>query len=180
MKPPGPLMIEHRLIERMLRVLDYELDKMMNWNKIDPHLIQTAVDFFRTYADQAHHGKEEGILFRDLKNMKITLENKTMMNSLIQDHVFARKIVGELEAANVKFIEGDGNVISEIISQLQKLIDFYPRHIEKEEKHFFIAVMDYFSEEQQQNMLKEFWEFDRKLIHEKYAQIIEEAEKHIL
>ncbi len=180
MKPPGPLMLEHRLIERMLRVLDFELDKMTNWNKSDPRLIQTAVDFFRTYADQTHHGKEEGILFRDLKNMKITLEDKNTMNSLIQDHVFARRTAGELQAANDKLIEGDGNAVSEIISLLQKLIDFYPRHIEKEEKHFFIAVMDYFSEEQQQNMLKEFWEFDRKLIHEKYEQIIEEAEKHIL
>lgn len=180
MKPPGPLMIEHRLIERMIRVLDFELDKITNWNKTDPRLIQMAVDFFRTYADQTHHGKEESILFRDLKGMKITLENKTMMNSLIQDHVFVRRIVEELQAANDKLIDGDEKIISEIIDLLQKLIDFYPRHIEKEEKNFFIAVMDYFSEEQQQNMLKEFWEFDRQLIHEKYRLILEEAEKHIL
>lgn len=173
-------MIEHRLIERMIRVLDFELDKITNWNKTDPRLIQMAVDFFRTYADQTHHGKEESILFRDLKGMKITLENKTMMNSLIQDHVFVRRIVEELQAANDKLIDGDEKIISEIIDLLQKLIDFYPRHIEKEEKNFFIAVMDYFSEEQQQNMLKEFWEFDRQLIHEKYRLILEEAEKHIL
>jgi hypothetical protein len=37
--------------------------------------------------------------------------------------------------------------------------------------------MYYFSEEEQQAMLAEFWEFDRKMIHEKYKKVVEQAEK---
>ena len=36
--------------------------------------------------------------------------------------------------------------------------------------------MDYFTEEEQQKMLQEFYDFDKKMIHEKYLQIIEKQE----
>jgi hypothetical protein len=57
------------------------------------------------------------------------------------------------------------------------LVEFYPRHIEKEDKHFFIPCMDYFTEAEKEAMLKEEWEFDRSLIHEKYRNIVISAEK---
>jgi len=41
------------------------------------------------------------------------------------------------------------------------LLDFYPRHIEKEDKHFFIPCMEYFSEAEKEAMLKEEWELIR-------------------
>jgi hemerythrin-like domain-containing protein len=177
MKPPGPLMIEHRLIERMIRVLAGELDRMSARTIANSQLIQTAVDFFRTYADRTHHGKEEDILFRELKQKPLSRDNETMMNRLIQEHVRARQTVGKLSAANERYIRGDAEALQDIINELQKLVEFYPQHIEKEDKHFFLPVMDYFSEEQQQAMLAEFWEFDRKMIHEKYRKVIEQAEK---
>ena len=45
-----------------------ENDKNDNQNKkVNPNFITAAVDFFRTYADRFHHGKEEGILFRSYR-----------------------------------------------------------------------------------------------------------------
>ena len=64
MQARGPLMIEHRLIERMLSVIKNVLGKIESENKVDPVLVDTAVDFIRIYADRTHHGKEEDILFR--------------------------------------------------------------------------------------------------------------------
>ena len=52
-------------------------------------------------------------------------------------------------------------------------------HIEKEDKHFFIPAMDYFSKEEQSAMLDEFRVFDRNMIHEKYKKIVEEKEKEM-
>jgi len=37
--------------------------------------------------------------------------------------------------------------------------------------------MKYFSKQEQATMLNEFWEFDRKLVHEKYRTLVEEIEK---
>ena len=52
-----------------------------------------------------------------------------------------------------------------VSTQLNKLVEFYPEHIAKEDKNFFIA---YFTSKEMDDMLNEFWEFDKKLIHEKY------------
>jgi hemerythrin-like domain-containing protein len=57
-------------------------------------------------------------------------------------------------------------------------VDFYPKHIEKEDKVFFPASRAYFSEEEDQTMLAEFWEFDRLMIHEKYQSVVEILEQH--
>ena len=177
MKPPGPLMIEHRLIERMIKLLAGELERMNAKTAANPHFIQAAVDFFRTYADRTHHGKEEDILFRELKQKTLSNDNETMMNRLIQEHIWAREAVGKLSSANDRYIHGDTEALRDIVYQVQKLVKFYPQHIIKEDKHFFLPVMDYFSEEEQQVMLAEFWEFDRKMIHEKYIKVVEQAEK---
>jgi hypothetical protein len=36
--------------------------------------------------------------------------------------------------------------------------------------------MEYFSKEEQDNMLQEFWEFDQKMIHEKYTKMMNDLE----
>jgi hypothetical protein len=33
--------------------------------------------------------------------------------------------------------------------------------------------MEYFTKEEQDEMLGEFWEFDRKMIHEKYTKVLD-------
>ncbi|HMF30231.1 MAG TPA: cation-binding protein, partial [Candidatus Lokiarchaeia archaeon] len=63
-KPVAPLMIEHRLIERMIAVIKKSLPAMRESQTVAPTFIDTAVDFIRMYADRTHHGKEEDILFR--------------------------------------------------------------------------------------------------------------------
>ncbi|MFW9957485.1 MAG: hypothetical protein ACFFCT_05390 [Candidatus Odinarchaeota archaeon] len=54
--PVGPLMIEHRLIERMISVMGKEIKRIQKNREVDPKFIDTAVNFIRTYADQCHHG----------------------------------------------------------------------------------------------------------------------------
>jgi hemerythrin-like domain-containing protein len=62
---------------------------------------------------------------------------------------------------------------SNIAENLRKLVEFYPKHIEKEDKAFFPAARAYFTDSEGQAMLAEFWEFDRRMIHEKYESLIE-------
>ena len=61
MKPIGPLMIEHRLIERIVDLLKRNLVKIKETTQVSYIFIDAAVDFFRTYADRTHHGKEEDV-----------------------------------------------------------------------------------------------------------------------
>jgi len=175
--PVGPLMKEHRLIERMIRIMNANVENIKKENKVNPLFIDTAVDFIRTYADRCHHGKEEDILFRDLAKKNISAEHKRIMDELIKEHVMGRNNVKKLVEAKEKYIQGNKDALKDIISNMEILIKFYPKHIEKEDKHFFIPCMDYFTEQERDAMLNEMWEFDRDMIHEKYTKVVENHER---
>lgn len=175
MKPIGPLMWEHRLIERMLRCVEGETRKIVELKKVDPLFIDTAVDFIRTYADRTHHGKEEDILFRDLVKKQLAPEHVRIMEELVEEHKYARKTVGMLVDAKERYLNGE-DTSQEVIALLRELAHFYPIHIEKEDKHFFYPCMEYFTPEEQDKMLAEFYEFDRKMIHEKYGKVVTQIE----
>ena len=174
MQVRGPLMVEHRLIERMLKLVKKDLTKIAEQQTVNPVFVDTVVDFIHTYADRTHHGKEEDILFRVLKKKNISDGDRLMMNKLIEEHIFGRKITGELIKANTCYKGGDKSSLSTIAVKLIALVDFYPKHIESEDKLFFPLLQKYLSNEDEQAMLDEFWEFDRKMIHEKYERLIQE------
>jgi hemerythrin-like domain-containing protein len=147
MKPIGPLMKEHRLIERMVASLNRELKQINEKNKANVELLTVAVDFFKTYADRTHHGKEEDILFRELAKKRLSKEHKRIMNELVAEHVLARKTVSALVNAKNNYSDGNSESLKDIITYVRELVSFYPAHIEKEDKHFFYPVLEYLSKE---------------------------------
>jgi hemerythrin-like domain-containing protein len=177
MKPIGPLMHEHRLIERMITVIAHKKDMMVSDRTVDTVFIDTAVDFIRTYADRTHHGKEEDILFRDLAKKGMTVDHTRIMQELLDEHVFARRITGELVAARKEWVAGNTGSFDTVVDRLTTLAEFYPGHIKKEDKEFFFPILDYLSKEEQDAMLAEFYEFDRRMIHDKYRLVVESFEK---
>ncbi len=177
MLPIGPLMIEHRLIERMIALAHTEADRVDGGEAADTLFVRTMVDFMRTYADRTHHGKEEDILFRDLKGRDLSREDEGLMKELESEHVKARALVGALEAAGLE-AEADPNASgADIVRALREIVGLYPQHIEKEDKRFFPASMEYFSDEEKDAMLEEFNEFDRGMIHERYRKSVERFEE---
>jgi hemerythrin-like domain-containing protein len=177
MQARGPLMIEHRLIERMLSVIKDVLAKIKSNHKVDPVFVDIAVDFIWVYADRTHHGKEEDILFRELNKKPLSAEDRRIMDELIEEHIFGRQTTKALVEANARYRNGDDTALADISLELRTLIEFYPKHIEKEDKVFFPSSRTYFTDEEDQAMLAEFWEFDRKMIHEKYKSLVEGFER---
>ena len=179
MMPIGPLMIEHRLIERMIDAMEKELTIFEKEKKLEADFLEMAVDFIRTYADRCHHGKEEDILFRELGGKKLKDEHRHTMEALVEEHRWGRNMTARLVEANKRYVAGHGDAMSIVTDCMRSLIQFYPKHIEKEDKHFFIPCMDYFSEAEQQAILREEREFDRNLIHEKYKNVVVAVEKEL-
>ncbi len=170
-------MIEHRLIERAIRQMSNELDRARAGKGFDVRFIDSWVDFVRTYADQVHHGKEEKILFHDLEGRPLSAELRQMMAGLIEDHVKARKMVSDLVAARDQYAKGEQAVSERLLQVGAELVGFYPAHIRKEDQEFFIPVMDYFTKEEKDDMLKRFQAFDEGVIHEHYRSVVESMEK---
>jgi hemerythrin-like domain-containing protein len=176
MMPIGPLMIEHRWIERVIAALETRLDRRRAEETIDPHFVEQVVDFLRTYADRCHHGKEEDILFRDLEKRDLEPALAATMAELVRDHEWARATTRRLVAANADAAGGDRAASSEVVRLLGDLASFYPAHIQKEDDRFFRQVMTYLTASEQAAMLDAFSRFDASLIHERYRRIAQELE----
>ncbi len=173
----GLLMIEHRLIERMLIVIKAALSKIEFKHEIDPVFVDTAVDFIRVYADKTHHGKEEDILMRELKNKKLSADDQQVMDELIREHVLVRQTTALISNANDRYRDGDDIALIVIANNLKTIIEFFPKHIEKEDKKFYPASRAYFTDEEDQAIFAEFGELDRKMVYEKYKAVVEKLEK---
>jgi hemerythrin-like domain-containing protein len=165
-------MIEHRLIEKMIKVMQEKGETWKHEERINPEFIDVAVDFIHTYADKCHHGKEEDILFRDLTKKHLSDEHKRIMEELVGEHQQARRTVAEMVEAKEQYVLGNKEMLPVILDCVEFMTHFYPKHIEKEDKHFFLPCMNYFTAEEKDAMLKEGWEYDRNLIHEIYKEKI--------
>src|SRR5512139_1093807 len=122
MLPIGPLMVEHRLIEKMIRLMDQEISRIRGNITVSPQFafvenkfIDAAVDFMRTYADQVHHGKEEDILFTALEHKPLASEHRQIMQELQEDHKWGRQTVANLLAAKDDYLSGRMAALNQIL-----------------------------------------------------------------
>ena len=70
----------------------------------------------------------------------------------------------------------EAGALAVILEKLNALIVFYHEHIRKEDNLFFPASTGYLTNVEQDAILLEFWESDRKMIHEKYRSVVESWE----
>jgi len=173
MQARGALMVEHRVIERMIALIEKALAQIESAGVIDALFVDAVVDFVRTYADRTHHGKEEDILFRDLERRELSAEDRRLMEELRAEHMLGRATTQALTEDGAHYCGGDDSALADIAVRLRSLADMYPKHIQKEDKVFFPASRAYFTDEEDLAMLDEFWEFDRAMIHEKYKAMVE-------
>jgi hemerythrin-like domain-containing protein len=110
MMPIGPLMIEHRLIE-MIAVARTGLSRA-----------EEQRDFVRTYADRCHHGKEEDILFRDLRQKRLAAEHERTMEELIEEHRWAREETAQVVRANLEYLRGRKDGLPLVLVPIRTLI----------------------------------------------------------
>jgi hemerythrin-like domain-containing protein len=172
MKAIAMLMMEHRLIEKMIDTVKSRIPALMRTQTVNTDFIDTTIDFIKTYADQVHHGKEEDILFRECTLKAMSEDDAEMMQKLTDEHIDLRMVVSELQQVNQGLRNGR-EAVETMVEKLNALVAFYPAHIEMEDRHFFPNSEKYFSEVEQKRLFEEFSEFDRTLIHEKYRLIVE-------
>lgn len=177
MLPAGALMIEHRLIERMITVMSRHKAGIDGGMDPDPSFLMTAIDFLRSYADHGHHGKEEELLFKQLATKPLPPEMREAMDRLTEDHVRSRSLVRRLEELTEQWSAGDRSVRGELCDIIGDIVTVYPDHIAREDKEFFPRAMRLLDPQERDEMVSAFKEFDRKLFHERYLKVVEGVER---
>ena len=175
MLPIGPLMEEHRVIEKLMPFIRRAVDAGRRQGVIDLRLVDLIMDFIRTYADRCHHGKEEDVLFAALAGKSLSAPHRTTLNELLDEHRQGRRVVLQIVGAAEAYGRGDGTALAAILDGLEFLAGFYPAHIRKEDKSFFLPAMDYLSDEEKASMVDAEREFDRKLIHRIYREKVDQV-----
>ena len=127
---------EHQVISKVLDCFEIALGEAREAGALDGPIFEKFVDFFRGFADQCHHCKEEDRLFPVLVLAGIPKEGGPigcMLAEHEQARAFVRAIAERLEAAG----RGDGAAIDALIEHGEMFIDLMRNHIAKENDVLF-------------------------------------------
>lgn len=172
MNPLDLIMREHTLILDLLNTLEKKIPTIQKQEE-PPCFLHDVLDFFITYGDKTHHGKEEDILFREIGQKDLNENLKKTLATLLQEHVEAREKIQKLKTLHEKQQKGDIAAYTEIIPLLESFITFYRKHIDTENNHFFKEALSHIDKQELETLSKECAEFDRSMIHEKYKQAVD-------
>ncbi len=129
---------EHRNLERLLNILEHELELFSRGERPDYEVIRAIISYFEVYPDKYHHPQEDLVLAK-LKMRDPAAAAK--VGDLDREHILGterlRRVAHALDA-----ILADREMLRvELTTIIRDFIDRERRHISMEDKHFFPAAL---------------------------------------
>jgi hemerythrin-like domain-containing protein len=175
-KPTEILSDEHRVIERVLDAL-----QRLTAVPVNPSLEQwrKALEFFRHFADQCHHFKEEKVLFPALEEHGIPREGGPI-GMMLTEHEEGRGHVRSMIDAVEQVAKGNGAASTTLLDHARAYVTLLREHIQKEDDILFRMADEVIPEDEQRRILKHFENHEAEEMgagaHEKYLGIARELE----
>ena len=126
------LVREHRLILRMLAVLERNALATSAGTFSDYRFYLDGVDFIRNYADRFHHAKEEDVLFEALVKNGMPRENSPVA-AMLMEHEQGRAYVKAMELAALLAQSGEPGQDGTIAANALAYVELLKEHIAKED-----------------------------------------------
>ena len=127
------LVSEHRLILRMLDVLERVAGATADGDYGDFRFYLEAVDFIRQYADRFHHAKEEDVLFEAMVKNGMPRANSPIAAMLLE-HEQGRGLVRAMERAAHGALAEESGQVSIIVDNALQYVALLRDHIAKEDE----------------------------------------------
>jgi hemerythrin-like domain-containing protein len=143
------LSAEHRVIEQVLDCLEVMLQRAETSGRFDPADVRQAVGFFRCFADQCHHGKEEVHLFPAMEAHGFPRVGGPT-GVMLQEHELGRRCVRGLAAA------ADSGDLQEFLQHGRAYVQLLRQHIQKEDHCLFAMADQALSTDDQEQLLAAF------------------------
>lgn len=156
MKATETLMSEHRMIERVLDVLESATDSLMEGKTLQLTVISEAIEFIREFADGYHHRKEETLLFPLMNRYGVAIHGGPLC-AMLDEHKRAREFLKDLEYAAKRFEGGDPVSRMLLILNARGYIYLMRKHIEKEDQSLFPLADQTIPFREQQDLMTEFY-----------------------
>jgi hemerythrin-like domain-containing protein len=167
MKSIDRLVAEHDIIERGLSVLEKVVAQIEAGQSVPNDFPKWAPQFFRQFADQCHHAKEEDLLFPLLKERGIPEEGGPI-GVMLQEHLLGRDCVRRMREAS-EAVEFDGPAFA---AAAKEFIPLLRQHIDKENTILYQMAQNVLSEADDADLIDKFskveQERDLEGMHERY------------
>lgn len=146
---------EHAAIETMLTILETVCGRLQAGAQTDPAHLSQIIEFFRVFADQCHHGKEEEIFFPALEMAGIPKEGGPI-GVMLGEHDRMRGYMRGLAAAVDRYRSGERTAGAEIVRHASDYAAMLRSHIEKENSVLFKMAEMHLSPEEERELAERF------------------------
>lgn len=156
-KPSAVLKEEHRLIERVLAVLERLVLRMERGDGPDTEALGRCVEFFRLFADACHHAKEEDLLFPVLESRGIPREGGPI-GVMLYEHSQARSLTRLMDKALEAIKEGDASAKDRFAFAARQYASLLGNHIHKEDNILYVMGDQVMTDADQSSLCRQFCE----------------------
>lgn len=181
MKPIEDLKMEHEAVKITLRVLDSICKEAEKSGELaNPEHLEQLIEFFATFVDRCHHGKEEELLFPALEEVGVSREGGPI-GLMLKEHQQGRDAVAKMNTALGKYREGNREAVFDFTNNARVYITLLSQHIDKENNVLFALADNNLSDEKQLELWEGFEKIETQKIgpgkHEAFHQMIESMER---
>lgn len=155
MRATDILKSEHRVIEQMLGCLEQIAAEGHRQGRLEAEPAREAIDFFRTFADGCHHGKEESRLFPAMEARGLP-RNGGPTGVMLDEHEIGRAYVRAMQSAIDAAAAGAVEAVESFREHAAAYVALLREHIQKEDHCLFSMADQLLSEEDQANLLAAF------------------------
>jgi hemerythrin-like domain-containing protein len=174
--PIAILAEEHVLILRALDILEHGLARVESGVSVAGSFFDELVDFFRTFADRYHHGKEEDILFHHMVEEMDYSSRSGPVGVLSSEHEVGRAHVRAIAGAAGR-LGSDPEAPRKLVDEGRAYLALLRAHIEREDHKVFPVVEDFLGPEERAALITAFSSFEAaaggKSIPKRYAALID-------
>jgi len=177
MKSIDNLRQDHETIRRSLKPLIHYTSKLQQDENVNKLVFTTLIDFFVTFVDKCHHGKEERILFPLLESYWIPREDGPI-GVLLYEHEEGRNLVRDLSDAIERYYRDNKDVVGDIIRLANGYSELLYQHIEKENSILFPWAEQLLSSSDDRHLIEKFGEIENEISRcKEFIELIEKLEK---
>jgi len=137
---------EHRIIERVLAVLEQLVARAEDGQGFELAALQRCVEFFRLFADACHHAKEEDLLFPALEAQGVPRDGGPI-GVMLYEHTIARQLTREMHEALAAHEQGQPDAAAHFCKAAHAYLNLLTNHIHKEDNVLFNIGDNVLSEE---------------------------------
>lgn len=177
MRATDTLRKEHDAILKMLDAAEEIATRIECRQPVAPQHLTDLLEFFRLFADQCHHGKEENLLFPLLEKKGMPRQGGPI-GVMLYEHDHGRALIAEMREAVQALTTGNADAGARWAHAARRYVALLREHIYKENEILFRMAERMLSEAEQEELARAFNRLETETMglgtHERLHRLMDE------